>query len=124
MAAPTKKNVVMWCLSGGIFVAAMSIWFREKKAEPPIIALCTALLFALPNVRNSQPGIPPIAGTTSDSERALPMILPAFDDNTIPSSGGLLLEYFARLYQVCTVTFRARIGLSHSSLVIVVPFPL
>ncbi|KAF8174597.1 hypothetical protein K438DRAFT_113333 [Mycena galopus ATCC 62051] len=58
--------LVMWCLSGGIFIAAMSVWFRERKVELPLIAISTALLFALPNVRNSQPGIPPVAGTTSD----------------------------------------------------------
>ncbi|KAJ7884510.1 hypothetical protein B0H13DRAFT_2277975 [Mycena leptocephala] len=58
--------LVMWCLSGGIFIAAMSVFFRERKVEPPLIAISTALLFALPNVRNSQPGIPSVAGTTSD----------------------------------------------------------
>jgi len=58
--------IVMWCLSGGIFVAAMSVFFRERKVEPPLIAISTGLLFALPNVRNSQPGIPATAGTTSD----------------------------------------------------------
>ncbi|KAJ6622972.1 hypothetical protein B0H10DRAFT_2012187 [Mycena sp. CBHHK59/15] len=57
---------VMWCLSSGIFIAAMSVWFRERKVELPLIAISTALLFALPNVRNSQPGIPSVAGTTSD----------------------------------------------------------
>ncbi|KAJ7861786.1 hypothetical protein B0H14DRAFT_3615909 [Mycena olivaceomarginata] len=57
---------IMWCLSGGIFIAAMSIWFRERKVEPPLITISTALLFALPNVRNTQPGTPAIAGTTSD----------------------------------------------------------
>ncbi|KAJ6563381.1 hypothetical protein DFH09DRAFT_1364159 [Mycena vulgaris] len=58
--------LVMWCLSGGVFIAAMSVFFRERKAELPLIALSTALLFALPNVRNSQPGIPSVAGTISD----------------------------------------------------------
>ncbi|KAJ6512337.1 hypothetical protein DFH09DRAFT_1197245 [Mycena vulgaris] len=58
--------LVMWCLSGGVFTAAMSVFFRERKAELPLIALSTALLFALPNVRNSQPGIPSVAGTISD----------------------------------------------------------
>ncbi|KAJ7472875.1 hypothetical protein B0H11DRAFT_2236755 [Mycena galericulata] len=57
---------VMWCLSGSVFIAAMSVFFREYKAELPLVALSTALLFALPNVRNSQPGIPAVAGTTSD----------------------------------------------------------
>ncbi|KAJ7309435.1 hypothetical protein DFH08DRAFT_1088231 [Mycena albidolilacea] len=58
--------LVMWCLRSGIFVAAMSVWSRKRKVEPALIAISTALLFALPNVRNSQPGIPSIAGTTSD----------------------------------------------------------
>ncbi|KAF7368141.1 DUF4436 domain-containing protein [Mycena sanguinolenta] len=58
--------IVMWLLSGGIFIAAMSVWFRERKVELPLIAISTGLLFALPNVRNSQPGIPNAAGTTSD----------------------------------------------------------
>ncbi|KAF7349618.1 DUF4436 domain-containing protein [Mycena sanguinolenta] len=58
--------IVMWFLSAGIFIAAMSVWFRERKVELPLIAISTALLFALPNVRNSQPGIPSVAGTTSD----------------------------------------------------------
>jgi len=58
--------LVMWALSLSIFIAAMSVWFREKTVELGVIAMSTGLLFALPNVRNSQPGIPPIAGTTSD----------------------------------------------------------
>ncbi|KAJ7881807.1 hypothetical protein B0H14DRAFT_2565709 [Mycena olivaceomarginata] len=57
---------VMWYLSGGIFIAAMSIWFREHKVEPLLITISTALLFALPNVCNTQPRTPAIAGTTSD----------------------------------------------------------
>jgi Domain of unknown function (DUF4436) len=61
----------MWSLSLSIFVAAMSVWFREEKVELSLIAISTALLFALPNIRNSQPGIPPTAGTTSDSECTL-----------------------------------------------------
>ncbi|KAJ7512142.1 hypothetical protein B0H11DRAFT_2213941 [Mycena galericulata] len=58
--------LVMWCLSGSVFITAMSVFFREYKAELPLVALSTALLFAFPNVRNSQPGIPAVAGTTSD----------------------------------------------------------
>ncbi|KAJ7256674.1 hypothetical protein C8J57DRAFT_1235538 [Mycena rebaudengoi] len=58
--------IVMWGLSGSIFVAAMSTLFRERKPELPLIALSGALLFALPNVRNAQPGIPSVVGTISD----------------------------------------------------------
>jgi ABC-type Co2+ transport system permease subunit len=56
----------MWGLSSSIFVAAMSTFFRERKPELPLIALSGALLFALPNVRNAQPGIPNVVGTISD----------------------------------------------------------
>jgi len=57
---------VMWALSSGVFIAAMAVWFRDKKVELQVITLATAMLFALPKVRDSQPGIPPVAGTTSD----------------------------------------------------------
>ncbi|KAJ7895293.1 hypothetical protein B0H14DRAFT_3426437 [Mycena olivaceomarginata] len=58
--------LVMWCLSGGVFTLAISVWFQERKADTSLIAMATGLLFALPSVRNSQPGIPVVAGTTSD----------------------------------------------------------
>jgi len=58
--------LLMWCLSLSIFVAAMSTWFRGKKAELPLASISTALLFALPNIRNSQPGVPSPVGTTED----------------------------------------------------------
>ena len=62
----------MWFLSLSIFVAAMSVWFRGKNTELPLVAISTALLFALPNIRNSQPGVPSPVGTTEDSELTLP----------------------------------------------------
>ncbi|KAF8174989.1 hypothetical protein K438DRAFT_1979877 [Mycena galopus ATCC 62051] len=58
--------LVMWCLSGGVFTVAISVWFQGRKADTSLIAMATGLLFALPSVRNSQPGIPVVAGTTSD----------------------------------------------------------
>jgi len=58
--------ILMWLLSLSVFTAAMSIWFREKNAELPLVAISTALLFALPNIRNSQPGVPTVVGTTED----------------------------------------------------------
>jgi len=58
--------LLMWFLSLSIFVAAMSVWFRGKNAELPLVAISTALLFALPNIRNSQPGVPSPVGTTED----------------------------------------------------------
>jgi len=58
--------LLMWFLSLSIFVAAMSVWFRGKNTELPLVAISTALLFALPNIRNSQPGVPSPVGTTED----------------------------------------------------------
>jgi len=58
--------LLMWCLSLSIFVAAMSVWFRGKNTELPLVAISTALFFALPNIRNSQPGVPSPVGTTED----------------------------------------------------------
>jgi len=58
--------LLMWFLSLSIFIAAMSVWFRGKNTELPLVAISTALLFALPNIRNSQPGVPSPVGTTED----------------------------------------------------------
>jgi hypothetical protein len=58
--------ILMWLLSLSIFIAAMSVWFRGKNTELPLVAISTALLFALPNIRNSQPGVPTVVGTTED----------------------------------------------------------
>jgi len=58
--------LLMWFLSLTIFVAAMSVWFRGKNAELPLVTISAALLFALPNIRNSQPGVPSPVGTTED----------------------------------------------------------
>ena len=58
----------MWFLSLSTFIAAMSVWFRGKNTELPLIGISTSLLFALPNIRNSQPGVPSPVGTTEDSE--------------------------------------------------------
>jgi len=58
--------LLMWFISLSVFIAAMSVWFRGKKTELPLVAISTALLFALPNIRNSQPGVPSPVGTTED----------------------------------------------------------
>ncbi|KAI8892075.1 hypothetical protein BC833DRAFT_612694 [Globomyces pollinis-pini] len=56
---------MMWVLSISAITIASSIWLRDRKVEPPTIAIMGGLLFALPSIRNSQPGAPMI-GTTSD----------------------------------------------------------
>lgn len=42
------------------FALACSVWIRHRKVEPPTIAVNAALLFALPALRNTQPGVPPV----------------------------------------------------------------
>ncbi|KAJ3106969.1 hypothetical protein HDU97_005250 [Phlyctochytrium planicorne] len=56
---------VMWLLSVVTLGLALTPWMVWKKVEPPAIGFGLALLFALPAIRNAQPGIPPI-GCTSD----------------------------------------------------------
>ena len=98
-----QEFTVMWFLSLSVFIAAMSVFFRGKHTELPLVAISTALLFALPNIRNSQPGVPSPVGTTEDSESK---ILLTVTQHIICShvaiySGRLLLEYFACRRQVC-----------------------
>ena len=84
----------MWFLSLSIFVAAMSVWFRGKNAELPLVAISTALLFALPNIRNSQPGVPSPVGTTEDSGSNIFCLTQYTVCSHVPIySGRLLLEY-------------------------------
>ncbi|KAJ3314773.1 hypothetical protein HDU76_002357 [Blyttiomyces sp. JEL0837] len=52
--------VIMWVLGILSFVQAVTIYTRNRKVEPPTIAANMGLLFALPAVRNSQPGAPAI----------------------------------------------------------------
>ncbi|KAJ3079559.1 hypothetical protein HK102_003696 [Quaeritorhiza haematococci] len=49
--------IIMWLLSLSLFTLATSIWVRRKKVEATLLGVGTAMLFALPNVRNAQPGI-------------------------------------------------------------------
>jgi hypothetical protein len=51
---------VMWMISLIKFFTALSFWLLKKKIELPLLALSGALLFGLPALRNSQPGVPPI----------------------------------------------------------------
>ena len=42
----------MWCLSGSVLILAITLWTRDRKVEPPTIAVVCGMLFALPAVRN------------------------------------------------------------------------
>ena len=55
--------IVMWVLSLTIFILALSIWIRNRKVEPPTIGVTAGILFALPALRNAQPGAPVLGGT-------------------------------------------------------------
>ncbi|KAJ3337013.1 hypothetical protein HDU91_001595, partial [Kappamyces sp. JEL0680] len=55
--------VAMWVVSMAVFILATTLWLRDRKVEPPTIGVCAAFLFALPAIRNSQPGAPPIGAT-------------------------------------------------------------
>ncbi|KAJ3392818.1 hypothetical protein HDU92_008174 [Lobulomyces angularis] len=57
--------ITLWVLSFLILSLAVTLWMRDRKVEPPTIAVTTGMLFALPAVRNVQPGIPGI-GCTAD----------------------------------------------------------
>lgn len=53
----------MWILSFTVFTLATTLWLRDRQVEPPTIGFCAGFLFALPAIRNSQPGAPPIGCT-------------------------------------------------------------
>lgn len=58
----------MWILTMSVFTLTTWIWLTRRRTELAIITICTGLLFALPNVRNAQPGIPKDVGVISDRE--------------------------------------------------------
>jgi hypothetical protein len=58
-------GTLMWILSLSAFFISVSIWSRGRKVEPPTIAVAGALLFALPQLRNTQPGAP-LLGCSAD----------------------------------------------------------
>ena len=46
----------MWVLSVSMTALSITLWTRGRKVEPPTIAVATSMLFALPAIRNAQPG--------------------------------------------------------------------
>ncbi|KAJ3253521.1 hypothetical protein HK103_000490 [Boothiomyces macroporosus] len=65
---------IMWVLSGSAFLVILSIWTRGRKVEPPTIAAVGAILFALPNIRNAQPGAPAV-GCNADIAAFFPCLI-------------------------------------------------
>ncbi|KAJ3323858.1 hypothetical protein HDV06_006447 [Boothiomyces sp. JEL0866] len=66
--------LIMWVLSSAAFIVTLSIWTRGRKVEPPTIAAVGAILFALPTIRNAQPGAPPV-GCNADILAFFPCML-------------------------------------------------
>ena len=60
--------LIMWTLSLTILTLATTLWFRDRKVEPGTIGVASGLLFALPAIRNTQAGAPPL-GCTADVSR-------------------------------------------------------
>lgn len=58
--------IVMWLLTVSLLITTAWYWITGRRVDLPIIALGTSLLFALPNIRNAQPGILARAGIISD----------------------------------------------------------
>ena len=56
---------LMWLLSLSMFWLAFTLCIRRRKVEPPTLGVGTSMIFALPAIRNVQPGSPPI-GCTAD----------------------------------------------------------
>jgi hypothetical protein len=56
--------LLMWAMSLGIFLMSLGHLWYNRKVEAPTIGVVTSMLFALPAVRNMQPGAPPIGCTT------------------------------------------------------------
>ncbi|KAL7749553.1 hypothetical protein RI367_005109 [Sorochytrium milnesiophthora] len=56
---------LMWVLSLVVCFLALQIVLGRREAVPPLLAVPTSMLFALPSLRNVQPGVPPV-GVTAD----------------------------------------------------------
>ncbi|KAJ2997194.1 hypothetical protein HDV02_005792 [Globomyces sp. JEL0801] len=45
--------LIMWALSITALTLSVTLWFRDRKVEPPTIGFIGSLLFALPQLRNN-----------------------------------------------------------------------
>ncbi|KAJ1528257.1 hypothetical protein HK405_002613, partial [Cladochytrium tenue] len=67
-------QLIMWVLPTLVAVIAIRNLLSGKPPEGPAVALSMSLLFALPNVRATQPGVPAI-GCTADAVSFLPSLM-------------------------------------------------
>ncbi|KAI9364443.1 hypothetical protein DFJ73DRAFT_809451 [Zopfochytrium polystomum] len=67
-------QLMMWILPSLVAIIATRNLMSGKPPEGPAVGLSMSLLFTLPNVRATQPGVPPI-GCTADAVSFLPSLL-------------------------------------------------
>ncbi|KAJ3354458.1 hypothetical protein HDU91_005773 [Kappamyces sp. JEL0680] len=53
-------GLLMWTLALSLAWLVITLVLRDRKVEPPTIGVAAGILFALPQIRNSQPDIPEI----------------------------------------------------------------
>jgi len=56
--------VLMWAIAIGVLWITLSVFFRRREVEVAFLSMFGIVLFALPNIRNVQPGAPPIGSLT------------------------------------------------------------
>ncbi|KAI8846404.1 hypothetical protein BC829DRAFT_266123 [Chytridium lagenaria] len=84
---------ILWLLSLLVLGVVIQIYIRDRKVEPPTAGIVVTLLFALPAVRNAQPGAPQI-GCISD-------IVSFFWAMAISGiAGSLILINYTRKYKI------------------------
>ncbi len=57
--------LMLWSISILVLTMAITIWTRGRTVEPPTLVVTTSMLFAMPALRNAQPGVP-VIGCTFD----------------------------------------------------------
>ena len=58
---PIFMTIIMWMLIIAETMIFVPYYLEKKKADAPGIPLgCVGILFALPNIRNTMPGAPPL----------------------------------------------------------------
>ncbi|KAJ3096334.1 hypothetical protein HDU96_000794 [Phlyctochytrium bullatum] len=82
---------IMWALSLLAFFVAITMWTMERTVEPPMLGMTIAIVFALPNIRNVQPGNPPMGCNSDMISFIWAMILAS------SSAGILILNYIYNL---------------------------
>lgn len=57
-------QALMWFLSLATISLTFVLWFKRRRLDANVITVVGSLLFALPAIRNVQPGLPPVGSLT------------------------------------------------------------